>query len=76
MHPTVYQKHCNCEVAVDWNYIPKKHRKNIKNIENLGRIMRDLLTHTPPALICVTHAGQWLKWLSCSEAEEIEKAIK
>jgi len=72
----IYQKHCNCEIAVDWNYIPKKHRKDIRNNADLGRILRNVLTHTPPALICVTHQGRWLKWMSVHEAQQIETELK
>jgi hypothetical protein len=71
---TLYQKHCDCEIAVDRNYIPKKHAQHIKT--NAGLFMAlQASTHVPPALICVTH-GCWLKWLSSTQASEIETITK
>jgi hypothetical protein len=33
------------------------------------------ITHTPPALVCTQHR-KWLKWLSVSEAQAIERISK
>jgi len=69
----IFQRHCNCEIAVDRNYIPKKILKDIKNNDDLAAVLKT--NPTPPALICVTH-NSWLKWLSPKEATEIETALK
>ena len=70
----IFAKHCDCEVAVDRNYIPKKYRKKITSNHDLYAVLH-ATTYTPPALICVTH-GRWLKWLSPSEATQIESVLR
>jgi hypothetical protein len=69
----IYQKHCDCEIAVDRNYITKKQRQTIRSTADLAAVLKS--NNQPPALICATHGG-WLKWLSPLEADEIEAALK
>ena len=69
---TLYQKHCNCEIAVDRNYIPKKILRTIRNNTDLAKVLKN--NSTPPALICITHE-KWLKWLSPADADAIESAM-
>lgn len=75
INQNLYKKHCNCEITVDRNYKPKKHRNiTLKSDPKMYGLLHALTT-TPPALICLTHR-RWLKWLSHDEASAIESMIR
>lgn len=72
---SLYQKHCNCEIAVDHNYRAQRHQTITAAQDPLMYELLRSVTWTPPALICVTH-GKWLKWLTATEATEIERMLQ
>jgi hypothetical protein len=71
----IYQRHCNCPVHVDWNYQSRQHRKYTQQNDPVRYCLLESITHTPPALVCTQHR-KWLKWLSVSEAQAIERISK
>jgi hypothetical protein len=56
---SLLNKHENCPIRVVHNYTPKKSKTNTIN---------------RPALVCACH-NKWIKWLSVTEADEIESLL-
>ena len=56
---SLLNKHENCPIRVVHNYTPKKSKTNTAN---------------RPALVCACH-NKWIKWLSLTEAYEIESLL-
>jgi hypothetical protein len=59
MKKSLWEKHKNCPIKIDYDYQPKKSK--YKNFPSL--------IHTQPALICTCH-NKWLKWMSWDEIEK------
>jgi len=57
IHPSIYQRHCNCDVYVD--IFPKDKKGN-------------LITTHAGALRCRDH-DQWLKWVGLQELGELQQ---